>query len=303
MHRTARDFLEQPGIWKVLVSRTEGTGFNPDRSLLQSYILQLKTCPEFDMSVISRAEDSRWHFLTAALEHARAWDAETASPSRELLEQLDRAMIIQVKRIIPDQVKHWATYQSGGFGEKPEWQDNFLSLMVQYNLRSYVNETLELYPKLMQGKRGRPLLHYVLETENAKQVTYGQNLEMATLLLDNGANPNEEYRSETLWKHEMWSFYKGWPKTSFVRQIPLLKALVNSGADPNAIWTIPDSKTGKGTSRSVLWLLSQVEKKEWNLEELHELENMLIERGARSKDGPQEKKGSIFKRIGHRMRS
>ncbi|OCL14738.1 hypothetical protein AOQ84DRAFT_220108 [Glonium stellatum] len=41
LHRTGRDFIESPRIWKIIEQKTAGTEFNPNASLLKSCLYQL----------------------------------------------------------------------------------------------------------------------------------------------------------------------------------------------------------------------------------------------------------------------
>lgn len=53
LHRTARDYLEQPPVWSRLLEKTQHTDFDPCESLLKAYIAELKA------TALSRAKFQR----------------------------------------------------------------------------------------------------------------------------------------------------------------------------------------------------------------------------------------------------
>jgi hypothetical protein len=53
LHRTFRDYLEQPKVWEGLLDKTRPTGFDPCAALLMAYIMELKTMTSREVGPIS----------------------------------------------------------------------------------------------------------------------------------------------------------------------------------------------------------------------------------------------------------
>jgi hypothetical protein len=53
LHRTFRDYLEQPKVWEGLLDKTKPTGFDPCAALLMAYVTELKTTTSREVGPIS----------------------------------------------------------------------------------------------------------------------------------------------------------------------------------------------------------------------------------------------------------
>ncbi len=57
LHRTVKDYLEQPTVWETVTAKTKETTFDPNVLLLKACLLQLKTSEFDEMALIP---DSTW---------------------------------------------------------------------------------------------------------------------------------------------------------------------------------------------------------------------------------------------------
>jgi hypothetical protein len=86
LNRTARDFLELPDIWEILLYQTKHSGFDPKIALLTSYVMQVKAT---DLII----EASSGYRVDEALLFMASRMFEPNSKTHiELVEELDRAL-------------------------------------------------------------------------------------------------------------------------------------------------------------------------------------------------------------------
>lgn len=89
LHRTVSDFFAKAEVWDSLLSRTRGTGFSPNLSMLRSCVLQLKT---FD---VNRSGPLDTSIIVDALKYAKEAESDLDVGFPKLLDQLDIAASYQ----------------------------------------------------------------------------------------------------------------------------------------------------------------------------------------------------------------
>lgn len=240
MHRTVRDFIEQPNTWQAIIKRTAHTGFSPNQSLLRSCVLQLK--------IISPGHLTKniWRTAEAAMAYAHKSDAETGNPNTALLNELDKTMTRHAADRIDMRFHgHWAS-SPGNFWVKPaEWQDNFLSLAVQYGLCGYVSEALGHGDGVLKSKTGRPLLDYAVNPVPIEQ-RYPLAPQMVRLLVSHGAKPNREFIAATPWENALAFMMHNNTKIrnsngregDILKWLEIFGLLVDAGANVNAVCAV-----------------------------------------------------------------
>lgn len=181
LHRTARDYLESPGVWSSLTASTSGTGFNPHLCLLRSCVLQLKH------TITSPMSKSLWVTAFAALEDAYYIDRDTNIPYTTLLDELDSTMDFRVNglsRPLNGHRDHWINHTFNPYSQIPAWKSDFLSLAVQCGLTSYVRQKLGKGSKILKSKEGRSYLEYATDFPDTDWLLPPANPDMETIILE-----------------------------------------------------------------------------------------------------------------------
>jgi len=259
LHRTVKDFLAISDIWEGLTSRTS-KDFDPNKSLLESFILQLKFTTNLDYSYGFQEVSV---FIHQALEFARKLKKRNASSTLLLLKELDRTVTYHwTGSPFFDKAAgtHWATelpllglLRATRKPKDPADHDDFLSLAVEFNLVDFVSEKLS-HNRAQIKKTGRPLLDYVVmedvKVEHASKPDadddvskysrerYLIHTEMVKLLLSHGANPNEKFSGQTVWQR--WNRIGGGKDGSELHREATntwwdtRNMFLNAGVDPHA---------------------------------------------------------------------
>lgn len=138
IHRTAKDFLEAPGIWAKILGGT-GSSFDPNRSLCNSFLSQLKTLSFADMS-----EGWCWHLLSWCLEYAAQVELTSGEAPITYLDELSRTCEVvgpihsfdsrNNLSILGYTDRSWKRWHGAYYGSI----QNFIHLAVCCGLYSYV---------------------------------------------------------------------------------------------------------------------------------------------------------------------
>ncbi|KAE9367546.1 hypothetical protein N431DRAFT_513953 [Stipitochalara longipes BDJ] len=101
--------------------------------------------------------------------------------------------------------QHWSNFPSTN-PEPLEWENNFLSIAVQFGLSKFLDTNLGKEDKILEAKKGRPLLDYAMSPPPIVQ----NNLitaDVVKVLLKHGAKPNEKYKRKTCWQNALlWQY-------------------------------------------------------------------------------------------------
>jgi hypothetical protein len=205
LHRTVRDFLESEPVKTRMVQHTERTDFEPNISIMIALIIRLKQFlfyPNHPTLAAMAANQPQMNNLAGAislvLSFARAAE-KRKSKYIELLDEADRVGTYwaqQIPRLAS--LLHWSD-----IGKRESQQGGgFLSKAVDFGLFSYVSTKLAADSSiLLQSKINSALIvHALVPTELPLYERVLCPLEMITLLVKYGADPNRVSRGHTPWQ-------------------------------------------------------------------------------------------------------
>lgn len=215
LHRTVVDFLRSEEVAKDIekLSTKDEPDFDPAVSLCKISLALVKSL-ELPNGLGETCKAKRLNSFFALVDQVMfyAGAAEQRKPSRpqvSVLDELDRSN----SRRTSDIGVHWTNRREPAKGLLQEYGgSSFLALAIQMNLRLYVAEKLDRDPTLMRSKQNRPFLDYALRP-NIITPLLGNRLQlldkdqpldtkMVSLLLDRGADPNQQiniYDFQTPW--------------------------------------------------------------------------------------------------------
>lgn len=209
LHRSVKDFLEQPVIYREIV-RLAGEGFCAQSTLFAVYVSLTKRLP--DVKAGSPIQDRASTFLSAEWWATLALLHESRSTSGlvhfDLLERLDKAMESLVKPV-DTCCGHWTNsanpVRENERSEDPleNGQRDLLGHLIELGLDAYVNAMLKRQPDVVNQKQGRPYLDYALRYSKQRWPDHGglkdftallkgPQESMVKILLDRGANINQK---------------------------------------------------------------------------------------------------------------
>jgi hypothetical protein len=234
LHRTVADFLYKKEVWDEFVSHAEGLSFHASLAVLQSLVMEAKKVDLERQPVADRGVP--WELICDALLFARLTEAETQTSSRQLLDELDRAMTFYFPDVTGsskggayNEATWYDTFQEDYHRPAP-WYDNFMSLNVRFGLTLYVRDTIREKGSSCLVKRGRPLLDYACRPEPRYEHWSAYNdPNLVQVLLLNGADPNVKFNGFSAWQNCLYT-----ENRNLAKWISLLKVLVLHGADANA---------------------------------------------------------------------
>ncbi len=298
LHRTVRDYLEQPNVWCTITALTVDSNFDPDISLLKSYLLQIKTYPIED-STSKSLPDKLWRYAALGLEHARQAELHQNPAYIALLDQLDLVMTWHAERKGTTYIGHWARHYLAEFPERPlGWGDNILTLAVEYGLCGYLEykfRQASTTPFTSAADRpGRPLLDYAISQEPRAQ-RYGPDARVIAVLLAHGARPNVRHNSTTAWENALaFAYGLQFPRAGrylfdsdrvrpnrgeVLELLDVFAAFVAHGADLNGSCIVRAGYEKPNERRPVLFVVRDVFAR-WYPEEAAPLVRDLLGRGA-----------------------
>jgi hypothetical protein len=230
LHRSARDFLNQPEIWSEIVAKTESSGFDANVSVLNSYLQQLKAWKPRDRQEGIFSTNPRsspvWVLVWHAVKFVRRSESSGKSQDK-LLDEIDRVVQNHTATAIADALReqpdyeypisnsqslrlsdckdlHWSEFLAETHKRPCARHDSFLSFAVQHDLVLYIQAKLSHKSKL-PPKRGCPLLHYAIPMFKfgMQGIMWFQDVkvDMIRLLLSSGADPNLPFNGWSPWQH------------------------------------------------------------------------------------------------------
>ena len=208
LHRTARDFLNGPVIWKRFQEVTKHS-FSPELAVLRAHTMQLKTLlpGSFERDDLSRLTDQ-------CMRSAARAEASTNSLQSDLMDNVEQTVtewtqvrdpggLYVLKNLATRGDSQW-TY----IHDRANLSNNFLTFSANYNLPLYIHNKFDRSE--IHDKSGRSLLDYV--TSGYKNYPGFSDKQLSTpaeplpsfllikLLLEKGADPNERYMCTTPWE-------------------------------------------------------------------------------------------------------
>jgi hypothetical protein len=256
LHRTVRDFLEQPEIWASARKMTDNTPFDANSSMLTSSVIQLKMLFPLEASHLTYPNSSFaapfWRHVLDALVYASQGDAANGRCHTELLDELNGIVQTHWHYSTRDKSQYSASSWTSHIPKKLPWigaychraadpHGSFLCLAIQYRLIHYVRHKLNADGTLVQRKVGRPLLDYAVRRTREKQEPLISDA-LVGLLLQHGADPNEVFQGCSVWQNALGEAHQYLSLNTFTHRdqeclgswISALELLVLYGADPEA---------------------------------------------------------------------
>lgn len=231
LHRTARDFIESRSVWGMLLKRTD-TDFDPCTSLLQSTVLLYKVAGPLVNNPLGFGLFRKELLEPAlyALHFANRAEETTGEAHLEVLEDLDKVMTEHLIRWTGDYRGHWSWFLDV-VGESNTLY-SFVDVAVFCGLHRYILARMDLdYVEYLNDEdlqedptfvrkyfREEPFVreYFKLGLSDrevlVRRVTLldiavrpsCQGSEMAQILLEHGADPNETSGHEgrrSVWEH------------------------------------------------------------------------------------------------------
>jgi hypothetical protein len=236
LHDTVRSFLEREEYWQGILAYTAKRGFNSHLHLMKSYVLSMwiDMNGKYGLSKLTRAE-----LASCSMIHAHFADMHCKFEVQqvELLDKLDKIMLLSGSPSWKGLRFHWSHYVLG-LGDTLQLQ-SFLSCATVYGLTGYVETKILARPSASISPLASSLLHHLLRARSANDEIFVPRIEMVSLLLQLGANPNWENQGNSTWTNLLQYIAKK-TSTPINRNLPLplhayitfIKPLLESGADP-----------------------------------------------------------------------
>ena len=246
LHRTVKDFLEDPEVLSQLESASRKTSFDPYVALCRSYMTQLKVEPFQNIDQFSwLARRCLWQAYLCE-EHSNESSLERDLVS--MLEEFDRAAAKLCLSLSGETHRaNWTDHlipSSALSKDKKIRSSSFLSVAVNLKLYHYVQAKLRPGCIERQNEVPWPLLADTVIHQSPVCRAFEQHefpsLKMARLLLSNSADPNYQFGSLTIWRKMIADFSPRvgfWEEKAVVdRWVPIIATFLEHGAH---ISTIP----------------------------------------------------------------
>jgi hypothetical protein len=252
LHRTVRDYLEQPPVWSKVLLLTQHTNFDPDAALLMSYVIDVKTTDWF-------IDDSLYDAAKLIFKRIAHLKPAVSESHVALIEELDRVFTARLQLRFDEHAGHWSHVDPILGKWEPflvtenstEWQGDISSMAIVCNVNWYLKAKISSYSSVQppSSKPGLPLLAYALRSHKwTSQKGKTPDISSMEKLLQHGANPNAWYKGCTLWQytihrlHVLFISKKGPPNHAGFREtwLEALNLLLRHGADAEAFWAEED---------------------------------------------------------------
>ncbi|KAI9661135.1 MAG: hypothetical protein M1821_009462 [Bathelium mastoideum] len=233
LHRTVRDFLYEN---RDSIQEIAGSQLQVHKTICHALLQILQRNP-FD-----RRDDleMKRQIVRKIMFHARHTELLSGSPQVTLLDQTREMMPVELSD-----------------------RDDFLGHCAAMGLCLYVENKIKRFG-LQTPKDSRPLLHFALMpgfwASNLPTPDKNNN-DMVTLLLEHGADPNEDYSGITVWSEYLIRLQKDIKKVGANRAVEIALCLKHK-ADPNvkddgcALWgTFLEFPTALGDENSLVAVL------------------------------------------------
>ena len=223
LHRTARDFIESESVWGMLLKRTD-TDFDPCTSLLESTILLYKVAGPIVNNPLGFGLFRKELLEPAlyALLFAKGAEETAGEAHLELLEELDKVMTSHLIRWTGDYFGHWSRFLDVAGAPNTFYTFySFIDLAVFYGLHRFILAKIASdYFKYLRKDhiKGDPAFfreYFKQDSSDPEALVRAvtlldiavrpscQGSEMAQILLEHGADPNETsgYERRSVWEH------------------------------------------------------------------------------------------------------
>ncbi|KAK6531986.1 hypothetical protein TWF694_003149 [Orbilia ellipsospora] len=282
-HKSRLSFLLSPDI-KDALDQEIRPSYSPYSCKLAASLTKVKhTWTFYDIRTSRGQEEIDLIFMLA-----RKAEEELSTTSAYLIDEINKvlssAFFTGDKYILGEVHPTWQKMDlswvgiaaHAGFPRPLRWDDTFISFCMQMGLTSYVSNKLNNGESLNQGPQRRPLLDFAIDMKCLYYWTslYPTSPEIifntCRMLLEKGADPNEEFTGYTVWENLIYYATGGFPfrnatlpenflaNQSDVERnanwsyfklpyhqiwIDLMNLFLDYGADPNAGLVVPEGPT------------------------------------------------------------
>ena len=263
IHRTAADFLQNPGPGKAFLDANLSPGFDHQVQYLMVRLGGLRLTEEFTLrkGVGWRFPREEEHAIDGIMSDVAILEDSSRMPQIKLCELIDRTMS-NLDRRHPDwsSDSHWSTRWgrlagmitlSGpttnldNSGATPTDPRTFLGFAASHSLSLYVNHVVDCREKKVDSEELDELLCCTV-FGFCQDLFHRRPLILVPGLLSRGANPNARLMTDTIWETflgglaNVWeeSVNFGFPFTVFEENPALATiAFIEHGADLGTIWS------------------------------------------------------------------
>jgi hypothetical protein len=244
LHKTVADFLYRSDIWAQIEEQTKDTDFSPNNAMLKATIMIAKVLPPE-----SAFERPGYRPLLRSIdEYAKAEELRTGSANESLLDEIDRTMTFQAKKLNDadrDSLNDWCELLPREFfGSSPiPNYPNFLSWCIMSGLETYVVTKIRQNGHHLLDQMGDRLLQYC--GCYSCWVPGGAYPSIVQALLENGANPNGAWEKRLMFTMDIDQEFIDLPiaepysypvpPNKALQWISIMRLLVVHGADPNVV--------------------------------------------------------------------
>ena len=226
LHRTCVEYVLNTEVFDQMVAKADRNLIrNPEVSIMAMALRLIKMDPL-----------SRSPFLEMSLEHASrmvrtSWKVEyifflRAGYAERLTGSAQTLFVDEFDRVCRLLRQEWASLFYAPFISELQldWHTDVLCLAVSYGLTLYVSQAIEKGGQKLLQRAGRPLLFYAFE------VLYQDPSEIAQILLENGADPNQTFGLRTPWSYALLNL----PTPLFLRKwcSKVILLMLSYGANP-----------------------------------------------------------------------
>ena len=247
LHRTVKEYIIRDDNFRLLLARADQQLIeDPEISLMAMSLRLLKVDLAYEPGWINwvspenrestsdvekrekedavayEAPDIVHYFLIAAA--AAAW--ETGSSFKIYIDELDR--VLSSRR--PD---GWAGlyYRSHESNTREDWNTDLLCLALAHGMDIYIEEEFKRIREKILDRNQRPLMCYLFDESIFPDVA---SPELLKPLLNNGADPNEQFQGFTPWT---WAINQQYHLNNIYGErygdyIPIFQTLLEHGANP-----------------------------------------------------------------------
>ena len=246
LHRTVKEFIIRDDKFRLLLARADQQLLrDPEISLMAMSLRLLKVDlayePEwFDwerMEVERWEHDTSWEsdivylFLFAAATAAR----NTGSTYKPYIDELDRVL----SSLHPD----WGDlyYESYELKTCTDWNTNMLCLAVAHGMDVYLEEMFKSKRAKILDRNRRPLMCYLFDDAH---IFWSFSPKLLETLLNNGADPNEQFQEITPWTLAVRKQYdlQGIYGPQYIDYILIFQTMLEHGANPTQRYYLISSK-------------------------------------------------------------
>ena len=179
-HRTVRDFLHTKDMQNMLLEHLE-PNFESKSRICKALLAELKA---IDYSALEGSDSLPRHLLDMLTYYALRLEDENHVSQSSLIDEVGRCVL----------------KQAGLFGWK-KGRIDFLNFIVLKGLHLYIAETLTTTTSLTHLDKSSLLgAHLDIDEHESRRSFFARlDIEMVDILLKHGAQPNDEYKSTTVW--------------------------------------------------------------------------------------------------------